>query len=74
MLSDHCEAPIKFQDTCVSSQIFHVAALNLPTGTADNRSPEELRQAQLNDQDVKPVLEWFEKQSQTSMGGDCSTQ
>ena len=63
MLSDHCEAPVKLQDTCTSSQIFHVAALNLPTGTAGNRSPEELRLAQLNDQDVKPLLEWLERSS-----------
>ena len=57
MLSDHCEAPVKFQEACASSQIFHVAALNLPTGTAANWSHEKLRQAQLNDQDVKPLLE-----------------
>ena len=57
MLSDHCEAPVKFQEACASSQIFHVAALNLPTGTAANWSHEKLREAQLNDQDVKPLLE-----------------
>ena len=63
MLSDHCEASVKLQDTCTSSQIFHVAALNLPTGTAGNRSPDKLRQAQLNDQDVKPLLQWLERSS-----------
>ena len=63
MLSDHCEASVKFQDTCASSQIFDVAALNQPTGTAANRSPEELRQAQLNNPDVKPLLQWLERSS-----------
>ena len=74
ILSDHCDkaesqeevseqAPAKSRDTCAGSQIFHVAALNLLTGTAGNRSPEKLRQAQLNDEDVKPVLEWLEKSS-----------
>ena len=45
---------------CQLSDIFHVAALDLMTGTAGNRSPQELRQAQLTDQDLKPVLEWME--------------
>ena len=48
MLSDHCESPVKFQDTCATQlSDFHVAAFNLPTSTAANRSPEELGQAQL---------------------------
>ena len=72
VLSDHCDkaesqeepqAPAKSRDTCAGSQIFYVAALNLLTGAAGNRSPEEIRQAQLNDQDVKPVLEWLERSS-----------
>ena len=55
MLSDHCDksvteeqAPAKPPDTHASFQIFHVAALDLLTGTAGNRSPQELRQAQLS--------------------------
>ena len=70
MLSDHCDkavteeqAPAKPPDTHASFQIFHVAALDLLTGTAGNRSPQELRQAQLSDQDLKPVLEWMERSS-----------
>ena len=51
------------QIQCTTTQIFHAAALNLPTGTAGNRSPEELRQAQLNDRDVKPLLQWLERSS-----------
>ena len=48
VLSDHCDkaksqeepqAPAKSRDTCAGSQIFYVAALNLLTGAAGNRSP-----------------------------------
>ena len=63
MLSDHCDksvteeqAPAKPPDTHASFQIFHVAALDLLTGTAG-------RQVQLSDQDLKPVLEWMERSS-----------
>ena len=70
MLSDHCDksvieeqAAVKSPDTYASCQIFHVAALDLLTGTSGNRSPQELRQAQLSDQDLKPVLEWMERSS-----------
>ena len=70
MLSDHCDksvteeqAPAKPPDTHASFQIFHAAALDLLTGTAGNRAPQELRQAQLSDQDLKPVLEWMERSS-----------
>ena len=44
-----------------SSQILQVAALTLTEGAAGNRSPEELRQAQLHDRHIKPVLEWLER-------------
>ena len=70
MLSDHWDksvteeqAPAKLQDTCASFQTFHAAGLDLLTGTAGNRSPQELRQAQLSDQDLKPVLDWMERSS-----------
>ena len=54
-----CLTIVKLQSSCK----IHVPALNLPTGIADNRSPEELRQAQLNDQDVKPFLQWLQRSS-----------
>ena len=74
MIFDHCEAPAKFQDTCASSQIFHVASLHLLTGMlatsllrAKTGTAERSR-CQASSRVVG------EKQSQTSMRGDCSTQ
>jgi len=53
------QKPTQSPDTC--SHILPVAALNLISGAAGNRSSKELRQAQLNDREIKPVLEWLER-------------
>jgi len=53
------QKPMQSPDTC--SHILPVAALNLVSGAAGNRSSTELRQAQLNDREIKPVLEWMER-------------
>ena len=50
------------QTVSTDPRIPHVAALNLSSiKNVENRSPEELRQAQLCDRDLKPVLDWMEK-------------
>jgi len=53
------QKPTQSPVTC--SHILPVAALNLISGAAGNRSSKELRQAQLNDREIKPVLEWLER-------------